>query len=74
MHYQSRKYRTMVEWIALNDNPGDSENVEEIAGYMTVTMLAHCYNLRPLYVAEDVMAIRMKHLAADAPATEPPVA
>lgn len=59
MHYSSRKYRTLVEWIALNDSTGDDHNITEISSYLTVIMLAHCFNLPNLHVAEDVMAVRV---------------
>lgn len=58
LHYSSRKYEQLVKWIAYNDNPGDHQPVEEVAGYLTVTMLAHCYNLAALKVAQDVMQFR----------------
>ena len=56
--YESRKYRQLVWWIALNDAPGDASPLEELSGYLTVTMLAHCYNLPSLKVAKDVQAVR----------------
>ena len=58
MHYHSRKYDRLITFIALNDNPGDHEDVEQVAGYMTVVMIADCYDLKPLHVAEDVLCIR----------------
>jgi len=58
MHYRSRKYRRLIEWIALNDNPAHNDSVEELAGYLTVVMVAHCYDLKPSDVAEDVSGVR----------------
>jgi hypothetical protein len=58
MHYSSRKYRQLVEWIADMDNSGNGDNLEEVAGYVTVVMLAHCYKLKCIDVARDVMAVR----------------
>ena len=62
LHYNSRKYVTLVEWIACNDGPGDNETLVQVADHMTVTMLAHCYKLTTLQVAEDVMVFRSKYL------------
>ena len=64
LHYSSRKYRQLVEWIALNDNSGGGDTTEEVAGYVTTVMLAHCYNLNNQVVAEDVMQYRIPSLAA----------
>lgn len=58
LHYSSRKYRQLVKWIADMDNSGSGDNLEEVSGYVTVVMLAHCYNLKCMQVAEDVMAYR----------------
>jgi len=58
LHYSSRKYTTLVEWIAYNDGPGDELGLSELAGTLTVTMLAHCYNLASEKVAADVLAFR----------------
>ena len=57
-HYSSRKYRQLVEWISQNDNPGDNEPIEAISGYLSVVMIAHCYKLKAIDVATDVMALR----------------
>jgi|GEM_PF-5858932 len=62
MHYQSRKYHRLVEWIALHDNPASNDSVEELAGYLTVTMVADCYDLKKRDVAEDVYRVR-EHLS-----------
>lgn len=58
--YQSRKYRSLVEFIALNDDNGspDALNIEAVSGYMTVVMVAACYNLKTASVAKDVISIR----------------
>lgn len=58
MHYHSRKYIKLVTWIANADNSADNDAVEEIAGYLTVKMVADCYELRPIHVAQDVVAIK----------------
>jgi hypothetical protein len=58
MNYSSRKYKRLVQWIALNDNDGEDEEPKELAGYLTVTMIAHCFDLRNAQVAEDVYKLR----------------
>lgn len=57
-HYSSRKYRQLVRWIADNDSPADKDGVDALAGYLTVTMLSHVYNLKSRDVAIDVLALR----------------
>ena len=56
--YVSRKYDRLIEWIALNDNTGDDEPIDVLAGSLTVTMIAHCYDVDNKRVAADVYAIR----------------
>ena len=56
--YSSRKYSRLVEWIAFNDNPGDDEPLAAVADYLTVVMVAHCYDLQPIRVAADVLNAR----------------
>ena len=56
--YSSRKYRDLIDWIAWNDGTGDDHPIEELAGYLTVTMVAHCYKLKNVQVATDVWNLR----------------
>ena len=56
--YSSRKYTRLIQWIADNDNDGMNEPVEELAGYLTVKMVADCYDLHPHQVAIDVSNAR----------------
>ena len=60
LHYGSRRYRQLIEWIADNDNPGDNDPLDAVAGYLTVTMLAHTFNLKKTDVAADVLLLRVK--------------
>ena len=55
--YPSRRYRQYVEWIAMNDDVVTMD-LEVIAGYLTVTMLAHVNNLDRDRVAHDVLFVR----------------
>ena len=59
MHYQSRKYHRLIEWIAMNDNDGDAEPLEQLTLYLSVKLVADCYDLKPRQVAEDVIAFRL---------------
>jgi hypothetical protein len=58
MNYHSRKYIRLIHWIAGNDNDGEDESVAELAGYLTVKMVADCYDMHPSKVAEDVWLAR----------------
>lgn len=54
----TRRGRELVNWIVMNDNPGDDDPAEEVAGYLTVVMLSHVYDVPALAIAECVVAIR----------------
>lgn len=56
--HSTRRAGQLVEWIAYNDNNGDDEGPEAIAGYISVTMLAHVYNVPARKIADEVFAIR----------------
>jgi hypothetical protein len=57
-------YQFGVAWIANNDNPGDNETAEVIAGYITVALLADLFHKRPATVANDVLTYRENHARA----------
>ena len=65
MHYESRKYRRLIEWISMNDNDGEADPIEQLAGYLTVKLVADCYDLTCRQVAEDVFAIRAAPTGAE---------
>ena len=48
----------MALWIACNDNPGDAEGVEALAGYLTVCLVADQFEIEPRSVAEMVFNLR----------------
>lgn len=52
-------YREAVQWIALNDNPGDDEGVSEIQGYISTLLVADLFGADPSLVALDV--VRSRH-------------
>ena len=51
-------YHNAVHWIADNDNPGDDENVEDIATYISTMLVADLFDVTPKRVARDVASIR----------------
>ena len=58
----TRRGRQLIEWIALNDNPGNGDDLEAVAGYVTVTMLSHIYGVNRLTIAEKIQQIRREAL------------
>lgn len=54
------RYWEAVRWIAYNDNPGDDEPIEAIAGYLTTLLVADVFGEEPENVATDVWAQRQK--------------
>lgn len=51
-------YRFGVEWIAQNDAPGDGDDAEALAGYISVLLLADLFGVEPAKVASDVLKRR----------------
>jgi len=51
-------YRFGIRWIARNDNAGDNDDVETIAGYISVLLLADLFGKDPGTVAKDVIKFR----------------
>jgi hypothetical protein len=49
------RYVDAVDWIAQNDNPGDDDAAAEIAGYVTVIMVADLFNKSAEQVAREVL-------------------
>jgi len=50
-----------VEYIACNDNPGDDEPADVLAGYISVVMLAVPFKVERERVAADVAKFRKAH-------------
>lgn len=53
-------YWAAVAWIADNDNPGDDEPIDAIAGYMTTLLVADLFGIEADKVATDIWAQRQK--------------
>lgn len=56
--YRSPTLIAGIQWIAANDAPADDDDREEVAGYLTVVMLASLFNKDPMDIAYDVLLIR----------------
>lgn len=57
-------YKSAVEWIALNDNPGVAELPETLEGYLTVALVADLFGVDLKRVAEDVANFRERQGAS----------
>jgi hypothetical protein len=55
-------YRAGIEWIAVNDEPTDT-NPETIADYISSMLLADLFGVEPKRVGRDVARYRAKHSA-----------
>ena len=53
-------YKYGVEWIAANDNAGNGDSLEDIAGYVTTLLLADLFGKKPQKVAEDIYRCRQQ--------------
>ena len=51
-------YREAVQWIALNDAPGDDGDVKEVQGYISTLLVADLFGADPYKVAIDVVRTR----------------
>lgn len=54
------KMEEAFAWIAANDNPGDEATLDEIAGWVTVKLVADLWGLRDEQVADAVMLWRTR--------------
>jgi hypothetical protein len=53
-------YHDACYWIAVNDNPGNGDGLEEVTGYITVAMLADIWGLDTEKVGRDVYGTRKR--------------
>lgn len=60
-------YRAAIEWIAINDSPGDAEPEEALRGYLTVALVADLFGLSCERVAKDVAALRSPEKSKTSP-------
>jgi len=52
--YRSRAYNKAVQWIALNDNDGEDDPVDQLKLYLTVKLVADTWEKTCTQVAHDV--------------------
>lgn len=52
-------YRAAVEWIAMNDEPSQTEP-RDVAGYISTCLIADLFGVEPSRVARDVIRVRIK--------------
>lgn len=55
-------YRYGIEWIALNDEE-DVLDVEEVAGFISTSLLADLFGKDPVEVATAIVRYRLRRLA-----------
>lgn len=58
-------YRHAVDFIALNDNPADGADVNEIDGYATTMLVSDIFDVPVERVAKDVARVRIAEDAAE---------
>ena len=51
---QKKMYRDAVQYIALNDAPGDSPTVDDYQGFVTVGLVAALFQVETIKVARAV--------------------
>lgn len=55
-------YRDAVQYIALNDAPGDKPTVDDYRGFVTVCMVADLFQVDPMKVARAVHRANRKFM------------
>jgi hypothetical protein len=53
-------YREACEWIAANDNAGNGDDEEAVAGYVSTLLVADLFGVEPGRVGRDVMRRRKR--------------
>lgn len=59
-------YHEACHWIAVNDNAGNDDSLEEVTEYITVAMLADIWGMETEKVGRDVWGTRKRIEAAEA--------
>ena len=60
MTMRSPKYVEAVDWIAMNDSPGDDDSLENLSGLVSVVLVADLFGVDTKTVAGDILARRGK--------------
>lgn len=53
-------YEFAVWWVAVNDNAGNGDTVEEIGNYISTLLVADLFGKPSVAVARDIMRARQK--------------
>ena len=61
-------YHEACCWIAINDNAGNDDSLQEVTDYITVAMLADIWGLETEKVGREVWGTRKRIEAAEATA------
>jgi hypothetical protein len=59
-------YKDACYWIAVNDNAGNGDTLEEIEQYITVALIADMWRKPEAQVARDVLNERTRHARVEA--------
>ena len=65
MRLRSKKYQFAITWIATNDNDGNGDTFEDVAGYISTALVADTFDVQTDEVARDVMAVRAKGVTVE---------
>ena len=52
-------YAFAIAWIALNDNPGGDDDIDDIASYISTMLVADLFEEKAEKVARDIATYRM---------------
>lgn len=63
-------YVRAIRFIAMNDNSGSGDSVDEIAGYVTTVLVSECHKISAQRVANDVALIRVREGLLVSPLSE----
>lgn len=55
-----------IQWIALNDNAGNGDDVSDIAAYISTAFAADLFGVSTESIAPRILAARQKFLAEEA--------
>lgn len=58
-------YRNAVDFIALNDSPGDNDPADILKGYASVVLVSEIFGVPTDRVACDVLRVRAKEKLAE---------
>jgi hypothetical protein len=71
-------YQDAVDWIALYDNVGNGDSLDEVEDYVSTRLVAHIFGVDAVRVARDVMrkrktGVRKGHVTIKWPEPDDPI-